>query len=508
MSNPSDEQLPEGLEDWAIAEQIFKDSGLESSSAESEQIDFLKNINMVGRYLSTLNGPVVQFSKFSNQNILLAFNEDEPVDLPSPFYPVDDEHQVWVINNRDIDDLEISAFDSPQISGLTAFGYDASGRMFLFNSQAQRILGINGQDDFSRAMVRAVAVEHIMEPWNSNRSVYLVGFESPFGDALKHQLSTYHSSISVVEKITDIAHGYDSLEDSSIFSIGQDAAEVSEFVKSSKEYSVAVVADVQIGGAFTYYQETEDSGALEPGNIYLQPMLLSDDSEDYAIVLENYQKALDEGTVPDDTSEEVDEFEQIVSGFEYTAEVDGEPEPSVDENESEHEMPIVELKEAADIANTEPLLEEQPAEQPALPDSYLVLMNDKPKVITSSGDITGINAEIIAYTYLQQEYGSEPATFASLCSTLWNADASGPEKSKLSQRRKRAKDKVNTLLPEVQFITERDGWQIKHLTSDIELLATHPQIVPSANPLSKTAWAAPFTTILEKKIEGLTGRHQ
>ncbi|MEV7801167.1 hypothetical protein AB0O14_18955 [Microbacterium foliorum] len=522
MTDSPREEFPEELNDWIITEQLFKENGLDTTPEETGQIDFLRNVNMVGRYLATNNHPVVQFAKFNDQNLVLSFDETEPIDLPSPFYPIDDEHQVWVINNRDVDELESNAFESPQISALTAFGYDANGKMFLFNLQSQTILGINGAPDFSRSMVRALAVEHIMEPWNAQRSIYLVGFEKPFASALKHQLADYHSSITIVEKLTDLAHDYRTLEQSSIFCIGQDPSTVSEFIKSTGDYAVAMAADIQIGGAFTYYQETGTEGALEPGNIYLQPMLMSEDSEDYETVLQNYEKALSQNAVAPETTAEPDEFEQILSSFNTVETTTDESlsqriENSPVEQKQETEKPVMEEEEPAPETVAEPLSEstetpqnvgETVAQDPELPDSYLALMGESPRIVTARGDITGINAEIIAYTYLQQNYAEEPATFAGMCRTLWQADAAGSEKSTLSQRRKRAKDKVATMLPGVQFITERDGWHIHNLPSDIDLLSTHPNTIHPSQPLTATQWATPYIPALEKSIATATGQNR
>lgn len=511
-----DSQLPEELQDWIITEQIFKESGLEIDQEAIEHNDFLRNLNAVGSFLASISSPTVQFAQVNDGQILLAFDELEPVDLGSPFFPVDDEGQVWALHHQDVDDLESYALESPQISALTAYGYNHADKMMLFNLQEQRILSINAAPEFAQAMVRGLAVEHAMEPWNATRTIYLVGFED-FGKALKYNLASYHSNIVLVDALTDLEHNGKTLENSTIFSIGQDAATVSEFVRTTTSFALGVVADVPIGGGFIYYQESEDRGALEPGDVTIFPFLMPRESEDYQIVEENYHKHLSE-TVSAPIDAPSSDVPQIVEGVDERV-VNGELEDdltSENTNSLDGEFRFTDedfqqLLEphnptAAEESDPEPAISashqqvQEIAPSVAAPTAYLKLMGPAPEIIGETGSIGGFPAEIIAYTYLQQHFGPTAPTFSDLCTRLWGATPTGSNKSKFSARRKRAKEKLHELIPDAEFITERDGWQLNNLPTDIDHI---PTIQPQA-PLIQTPWAEPYLPALNQKITEAT----
>lgn len=521
-NHKDEQQLPEELQDWIITEQIFKDSGLEFDEATVEHNDFLRNLNAVGSFLSSISSPTVQFAQINDGQILLAFDDDEPVDLSSPFFPVDDEGQLWALHHREVENLTSYSLESPQISALTAYGYNQADKMMLFNLQEQRILSINAADEFSQAMVRALAVEHAMEPWNGHRTIYLIGFDS-FGDALKHNLAPYHSNIVLLDSLNELTRDAQHLNNATIFSIGQTAQEVSEFIRTTTEFNLGVVCDVPIGGGFIYYQETEDRGALEPGNVTIYPFLMPKDSEDYQAVEANYAKHLDEAHQDASPLAPVLQEQQSASAVPAAQEeAESLPEASEPEDFTITDEDLQKLLETPAVAEElpEPIAEaepepaqapvateaEEPEDAPVLeeelpaPSAYLKLMGPTPELISENGSIGGFPAEVIAYTYLQQTYGDTPPTFADLCNRLWGESPTGSNKSKFSARRKRAKEKLSELIPSAEFITERDGWKINNLTTDIDHI---PSIKPS-EPLTKTSWASTYLPALTEKIHQAT----
>lgn len=512
-----DNQLPEELQDWIITEQIFKESGLELDQETIEHNDFLRNLNAVGSFLASISGPTVQFAQINDGQILLAFDEVEPVDLGSPFFPVDDEGQLWALHHQDVDDLESYALESPQISALTAYGYNHADKMMLFNLQEQRILSINAAPEFAQAMVRGLAVEHAMEPWNATRTIYLVGFED-FGKALKYNLASYHSNIVLVDALTDLEHNGQTLENCTIFSIGQGAGTVSEFVRTTTSFALGIVADVPIGGGFIYYQESDDRGALEPGDVTIFPFLMSRESEDYQIVEENYHKHLSEAVdapaaVASVEPQAVENLDEGLPVEEVEGAVTSENVNSLDEEFRFTDEDFQKLLEPSALPVAE---EEEPEPEPvalapepqeaetappvAAPTAYLKLMGPAPELIGETGSIGGFPAEVIAYTYLQQQFGDTAPTFSDLCTRLWAAAPTGSNKSKFSARRKRAKEKLHELIPTAEFITERDGWHLINLVTDIDHI---PAIEPQA-PLTQTPWAEPYLPALNQKISEAT----
>lgn len=503
MTTPNKDQndLPEELQDWIITEQIFKESGLNLDQDTAEHNDFLRNLNAAGQYLANLNGPTVQFAQVTDNQILFAFDEQEPVDLTDPFYSIDDDHQLWALHHRDAEDLNTPPTDTPQISSLTAYGYNHADKMMLFNLQEQRILSINAQPAFAQAMVRALAVEHAMEPWNATRTIYLVGF-GEFAHALKYNLAPYHDKIIVVEALTDLAHDYQTLSHCTIFSIGQDAATVSEFIRTTKSFALGMVADVPIGGGFIYFQETEDRGALEPGNLTIFPFLMAEETEDYQAVEANYNRHLQEQppetpTLPEPPTTTEPKPEEATPTF--------TDEDFILTDEDLHNLltpPAAPEEPTTEEPDTEHQLEEnkEPTPQPTAPTGYLKLMGPTPELVGENGTITGFPAEVIAYTYLHHHYGDTPPTFSDMCARLWNATPTGSEKSKLSARRKRAKEKLHETIPEAEFITEREGWKVNNLPTDIDLI---PQL-PASEPLTKTPWASPYLDALNRKIAEAT----
>lgn len=510
------EEQSQSIKDWLVTEQLFKESGLEESNAEAENNEFLHNFNAIGRFLASYDAPTVQFAQFTEGQTVLAFDEEEPIELPSPFFPADDEKQLWVIRNIAIEDLESFAFDAPQISSMTAYGYNKTEKMMLFNLEEQRYLGINGTESFARSMVLGLAVEHIMEPWNASRVVYFVGFGT-FGAALKQKLNAYHANIRLTDQLTDLEHDRQSLDSATIFCLGHDARTLSEFVKSTADYKLALVADTQLGGTFTYFQEGDDDGALEPGNVWIQPFLMEEDSEDYQKVMDSYQEPSAEAEEEEDQGEEPAEtseaFENIVKNItdeelnqwlnaDGTAEIETKDQeneklaPATDETTPSEEP--AETKDASSIATPAP--ETKP--EPAMPNGYLQLMADKPQLVAADGTTqAGFPAQVIAYTYLQQTYGQTTPTFADLCKSVWNTEPTGKDKSKLSARRKRAKEKLSEFIPEAELTLTREGWSITNLITDIDLLKTNPTQISPAPALSKEPWAKKFNTALEEAIK-------
>lgn len=510
-----DNQLPEELQDWIIAEQIFKESGLEQDADTAAHNDFLRNLHSVGAYLASLSTPNVQFAQINDGQILLAFDHTEPVDLETPFFPVDEEGQLWALHHQDVEKLETPTIEPSQISALTAYGYNHNNKMMLFNLQEQRILSINAAPAFAQAMVRALAVEHAMEPWNTHRRVYLIGF-GEFGAALKYNLDPYHGGVEVVEALTDLAHDFETLNNSTIFAIGQDASTVSEFIRTTQGFNLGVVADVPIGGGFIYYQETEDRGALEPGNLTIFPFLMGEESDDYQAVENNYAKHLDTQaySIPEaktSSNEETADVSQTSDTPQATEPDTLTSAPSSKEQEAEEDFTITDedlqqLLNSAPVESSEPqepatATPEPAAEETDTVTAHLKLMGESaPMLVSENGTIGGFPAEVIAYTYLQQHYGDTKPTFADLCTRLWGEPATGSNKSKFSARRKRAKEKLSDLIPDAEFTTERDGWRILNLTTDIDLIPD----VPVEEPLKKSAWAKDYLPALQEKIAAKT----
>ncbi len=496
---PNEEFNDQAINDWLIAEQIFKESDLQETAGEAETNDFLRIMNAVGLFLASQAAPTVQFAQFTDQQVVLVFDEENPVELPSPFFPADDEKQMWVIKNLSVEDLESYAFESPQISSLTAYGYNKEEKMMLFNLQEQRVLGINGYPEFSHAMIRGLAVEHAMEPWNSTRKIYFVGF-GEFGHALKYALDSYHPNIQVIEKLTDIEHDAQSLENSTLFCMGESAGTISEFVRTTNDFLLGVICDTQLGGGFTYYQEGEDDGSIEPGNVWIQPFLMEKESEDYENVVANYEKDLQEKaeinhsedshtsevSTPSFTDEELESWLREEPAEKASTEVS---------SEETQEAVVDDVKEETDIAS------EPQATEPELPQGYLKLMGEKATLIGADNEkLSGFPAQVIAYTYLQQNFGDVPPTFADLCRTVWNTEPTGKEKSKLAARRKRAKEKLSEMIPGAELILEREGWHINNLVTDIDLISTNPSTITPQPPLTGEDWAQPYLTALETKI--------
>lgn len=506
----SENNIPEEVNDWIITEQIFKESGLSLDEDTAQHNDFLRNLNAAGKYLNSLSAPVVQFAQVTDSQMLFAFDETEPVDLMAPFFPVDDERQLWALHHQDAEGLESPVLDTPQISALTAYGYNRADKLMLFNLQEQRLLSINANPVFAQAMVRALAVEHAMEPWNASRTIYLVGFGA-FAEALKHNLDPYHSNVIAVDSLNDLARDSRTLEGSTIFSIGQDAAIVSEFVRTTKEFSLGMVADVPIGGGFIYFQETEDRGALEPGNLTIFPFLMSEDTDDYKAVEANYAKHLESqgageeelAEVPSQPVEEIlDESNFVLTDEDLQALLAS---PASSESQEPLEEGNIDTGETVHNLETEPAVDEEGTarldssthpQESSVPTGYLKLMGPAPELVGANAVITGFPAEIIAYTYLQQHYGEDPPTFADMCMRLWGTTPTGSEKSKLSARRKRAKEKLHEVIPEAELITERSAWKVNNITTDIDLI---PQI-PASQPLTETPWASSYLPGLTKKI--------
>lgn len=498
----------EAVNDWLIAEQIFKENDLQETAGEAETNDFLRIMNAIGLFLASLDTPPVDFAQFSDKQVVVVFGGEEPVELPSPFFPADDEKQMWVIKNISVEDLESYALESAQISSLTAYGYNKEEKMMLFNLQEQKVLGINGYPEFSEAMIKGLAVEHAMEPWNSTRIIYFVGF-GEFGHALKYALNSYHSNIRVTDKITDIEHNAHSLDNATLFCIGESAGTIAEFIKTTQDFSLGVVCDTQLGGGFTYYQEGEDDGAIEPGNVWIQPFLMEKESEDYETVLANYEKYLKE-SVENNIPEEKESLEPSTPSFtdeelqnwlnEDTSE--DVTEDSASETEKEAEAGTASTEVAEEDTDSASLPELEPAIEPDLPQGYLKLMGEKATLIGADNQkLSGFPAQLIAYTYLQQTFGESAPTFADLCRSVWNAEPTGKEKSKLSARRKRAKEKLSEMVPEAELILEREGWQINNLVTDIDLISTNPSTITPQSPLTGEDWAQPYRTALETKID-------
>ena len=378
----------------------------------------------------------------------------------------------------------------------------------LFNLQEQRVLGINGYPEFSQAMVRGLAVEHVMEPWNSMRKIYFVGF-GEFGKALKHALDSYHSDISVLDKLTDLEHSAESLENSTIFCMGESAGTVSEFVRTTKEFSLGIVCDTQLGGGFTYYQEGEDDGSIEPGNVWIQPFLMEKESEDYDTVVANYEKYLQENSVMESSAsdEDTDVAEPSFTDEDLQSWLNESPSEKTPEENPEQavEEPVVE--QVADAPAVELTEEPEPVTEPDLPHGYLKLMGEKATLIGAEGDeLSGFPAQLIAYTYLQQTFGDSAPTFSDLCRSVWQTEPTGKEKSKLSARRKRAKEKLAEMIPDAELILERDGWQINNLVTDIDLIATHSRTITPKDPLTGEEWAQTYREAVQAKIAHQTAQ--
>lgn len=469
--------------------------------------------------------PIVELAVMSPEAVLLTFAE--PVDLPAPFYSVDEDaperSDSWQINVDDALTLEGGDELGTQMMALVGIGTTTAGAQAFVNTTRWGVFGIAGTPEWTQRALLSQAMVQAAQLWSQDQQIWLVGMGET-APKLIHLMRNYHPEENF--------HTAESVESINPEEIGDASAtlyvahsEPRTYVrfKSLKLPNAGLITDSVVNQEAMFMSETDDGSVIiAPTDHVLYPNVVDDILEMLEVTWDQAQRlddqAIEEATEADydtlledsspgsvTTDQDVDAaFTAIINNTNLSEPTEADPSEDLAPVQTEEE-PTAAEDEADDHAE----ISRQLAESPRL---HLL---GAVQVITEAGELQGRNAETAAMLQLN----SGKSNVKDISAAIWPDDeAEGPA------ARTRRSRLLTSIRAAVEVSTEPEGhWSVETLPTDLSLIL---QALEKAgvNPESETLsachhiepplrdagqWAQPYQEQIRVQVyEALTAVEQ
>ncbi|WP_026821085.1 hypothetical protein [Arthrobacter castelli] len=252
----------------------------------------IEALDRVLRYVEA--GPVEDVSAplaggFTNELIRLGFRQhrilSEPFVVDDPNQSDDGRAGIYVIHVDDAFELEDHReLVAEHAVGLVPMGTTRDGTTQIMQNLIDgKLMGVNGNRLFTQGLIAGTAIEAATTPWNTPAHLHLVGF-GELGRAIRAASVNWHAPelIHLYETPAELEAAEIRTQTALVFLQNITADEAFSTYMEVTGPRVGVLAGAHVRNALTFFHETNFEGTIEPLNLELTPVMVHEQTEEYA----------------------------------------------------------------------------------------------------------------------------------------------------------------------------------------------------------------------------------